>query len=80
MVRVYRNYGSQQLCPLGCGLSDTQENLLQCSVIKMNCFAVLINQDVKHGDIYGTDEDKMTNAVNLFDKAITTRKLLLEKD
>ena len=80
MVRVYRNYGSQQLCPLGCGLADTQENLLQCSVIKMNCFAVLINQEVKHCDIYGTDGDKMTNAVKLFDKAITTRKLLLEKE
>ena len=79
MVRVSSNYGKPtELCPLGCGQLDIQENLLQCLRIKMSCFDVMRNKDCQYSDIFANDPDKMKATTLLFDKAIRTREALLE--
>ena len=80
MARVSKNYGGQQVCPLRCGLLDTQENILQCSVVQMNCYEVMTNNEVQYMDIYSSDPVKIEKAAKLFDKAITVRNLLIEKE
>ena len=79
MVRVAGNYGKPtELCPLGCGQLDTQENLLQCLSIKMSSFDVMTNKGCQYSDIFTNDPEKMKAATLLFDKAIRTREVLLE--
>ena len=48
--------------------------------IQMESYQVMTNDEVQYLDIYSSDPVKIEKAAKLFDKAITVRNLLIEKE
>ena len=66
------------LCPLGCGNSDTLENILTCSVLqnKLNSEHLVTNA-VKFEDIYSPDVTKQRQITELYLQLIDIREKTL---
>ena len=59
----FKNMYQDQLCPLGCGDSDTLKNLLTCSVILSKLHTdILATHSVQYEDIYSEDIRKQAGA------------------
>ena len=53
---------------------------MKCTVVQMESYEVMTNDEVQYLDIYSSDPVKIEKAAKLFDKAITVRNLLIEKE
>ena len=81
MLKIPNNMGQRNLCRLcqdeNTSQLDNQEHLLLCSKIRENLSEIDENDNIKYDHIYETDIQKVKPAINLLQKAIRTRKLLL---
>ena len=81
MLKIPNNMGQRNVCSL-CEDDnnkhlDNQEHLLLCSRIRENLSELEKNDNIKYEHIYETDIQKLKAVINLLQKAIRTRKLLL---
>ena len=81
MLKIPNNMGQRNVCSL-CEDDnnkhlDNQEHLLFCSKIRENLSEIEKNDNIKYEHIYETDIQKLKAVINLLQKAIRTRKLLL---
>ena len=74
----FRGMFADVLCPLGCGNSDTLENILTCSVLqnKLNSEHLVTNA-VKFEDIYSPDVTKQRQITELYLQLIDIREKTL---
>ena len=79
MLRTASNFGNKTTsCPLGCDSLDNQEHLVTCDVVKMNSYEVMTDREYNYEDLFGDNVDKIKRAVDLLDKAVRTREILLK--
>ena len=85
MINVKMNYKrtySEFNCPLclknGEFHSDSQENLLTCTVLKQYSTVLANNQSVSYKQIFSTNTDQMIEAVKLLKIALKIRTDLLD--
>ena len=83
MVNVSNNMGQKTPCPLcteECQTLqnlDCQEHLFDCSIIKEEVQEIQNNTIVRHDDVYSDDIMKQKAAVELFQKAIKARTIIM---
>ena len=74
--RINFKNGSDNLsCSLGCAHDDSQENILQCNVVRQTVDVSSIN----YMNIFSTDIVTMNATAQVLDKALQVRKNHLEK-
>ena len=79
MLRTASNFGNKTTsCPLGCDSPDNQEHLVACDVVKMNNYDVMSDTECHYEDLFGDNVEKIKRVVNLLDKAMRTREILLK--
>ena len=79
MLKTASNFGDKTTsCPLGCDSLDNQEHLVACDVVKMNNYDVMTDTEYYYEDLFGDNVDKIKRAVDLLDKAVRTREILLK--
>ena len=79
MLKVGRNFGKQNLCPL-CHLhEDDQRGLLDCIIIKLNCKELYGKRDEKYESIFSSNIEEITNISKLMQQCLRTREELLQQ-
>ena len=79
MVNVGKNFGRADKCKLCKIEDDSQQHLIECTKIKEKVPEVKRNTKVKHDHIYSKSIKEKIEVVKLFDKAISAKKIMLEK-
>ena len=63
------------LCPLGCGNTDTLQNVLSCTVIQKHFRSNEITTNgVVYEDVYSTDVQKQKQVADLYTKLLDVRE------
>ena len=81
MINVKANFKSRYLktdvnCPLGCAILDSQEHLLQCTRIELNCLVMEDNQP-KYEDLFSEDSKKQILIAKLIRRRLEKRKTMM---
>ena len=65
-------------CPLGCGSTDTLENILTCSVLQKNLQSeTLANNKITFADIYSSDIRAQKQVTELYTKLMSIRENIM---
>ena len=68
MIKVGKNYGRTNLCPLGCPLEDSQEHLFQCQQIPND------SKQFDYSDIFSNDPTKFSYIADLAQDLLRKRE------
>ena len=80
-INFKNKYSTANLrCRLCHGEDESQEHLLDCNVLILNCLELYNDSDVQYEDIFSENVAKMLSAVRLFSKVLKTRDTLLENE
>ena len=71
----FRNGSENLSCSLGCLHDDSQENILQCDIVKQTLDVSSIN----YFNIFSNDPNKMKSTLQVLDKALQVRNRSLEQ-
>ena len=78
MLYTMDNLGIEASCKL-CKLEkDSIDHILQCIILKLQVPEILNYGDTRTSDVFGDDISRMSNLVNIFEKAWRKRLILLE--
>ena len=79
MVKVGHNFGQKIVCPL-CKLhEDSQERILDCVVLKLNCKELYQQKDEKYDHIFSSDMIRVAKISKLFIKCFETREEIMDQ-
>ena len=68
-------------CPLGCGSTDTLENILTCSVLQKNLQSeTLANNKITFADIYSSDIRAQKQVTELYTKLMSIRENIMNNN
>ena len=73
MVKVGKNFGQNNLCPLGCTFVDSQEHLFSCSQLTKE------SKKIEYSDIFSDDSIKFSNIAHLAQELLRKREKLIDK-
>ena len=73
----FRNGNDDLSCSMGCNEDDSQENLLNCQIIKSQ-LPELSTTNSQYSDIFSNDIMKMKSAGALLDKALKVREAIID--
>ena len=65
-------------CPLGCGIDDTLQHVLECIVIKQNHKSTEVTHaSAKYEDIFSNDISKQQTITELYNQLLETRDRII---
>ena len=79
MTKVGYNFGKKVPCPLCKIHEDSQEKILDCIILKINCEELYQQKDEKYEDIFSPNLTKLEKIANIFQKCFESREELLEQ-
>ena len=74
MIKVGKNYGKTNLCPLGCPFEDSQEHLFQCNKIQNE------SKQFEYKDIFSNESTKFSYIANLAQELLRKREEKITKN
>ena len=75
----FKGIYSDTTCPLGCGQSDTLQNILSCTVLKRYHTSTCISSDTKYEHIFSDDTKKQKSITELFRQLLEIRNEILSQ-
>ena len=79
MVKVGHNFGQKIVCPL-CKLhEDSQERIIDCVVLKLNCKELYQQKDEQYDHIFSSDMIRVCKISKLLIKCFETREEIMDQ-
>ena len=77
MVKVGKNFGKNNVCPL-CNLhEDDQRGLLDCIILKLNCKRLYDRKNQTYESIFSSDIEKQIDISKLMQQCLRTREEII---
>ena len=80
MTKVGYNFGKKVLCPLCLNHEDSQEEMLECVILKLQCKELYQKNDEKYDDVFSADINKIYKISKVFQKCFEKRDEMLTPD
>ena len=79
MLKVGKNFGKNDMCPLCYLHEDDQKGLLDCISLKLNCKELYDKKEEKYEDIFSSKKEELLNISKLMQKCLRTREEILQQ-
>ena len=79
MLKVGKNFGKNDMCPLCYLHEDDQKGLLNCVILKLNCKELYDRKEESYEDIFSSKIEELLKISKLMQKCLRTREEFLQQ-